>query len=123
MDEIGESGAAGRHLPLHPLEFQILLSLTDGVTHAYEIVQGIEARQPAWNRILPTNLYRRIRRLASSGLIEEVDVDTPADERKRRYFAITDLGREVAGAEATRLRGLLLEAESAGVLPARGRGR
>jgi hypothetical protein len=52
-----------------------------------------------------------------------VDVDTPADERKRRYFAITDLGREVAGAEATRLRGLLLEAESAGVLPARGRGR
>ena len=122
MDEIGQDGV-GHHLPLHPLEFQILLGLTAGVTHAYEIVRGIEARQPEWNRILPTNLYRRIHRLASSGLIEEGEVDTPPDERPRKYFRITETGREVAKAEATRLRRLLLEAERAGIAPAGEAGR
>ena len=103
--------APEQHLPLHPLEFQVLLSLTEGVTHAYDVVQRIEARQPEWNQILPTNLYRRIWRLASAGLLDS------AEERRRKYFAITPLGRGVAQAEATRLRGLLLQAEQAGVLP------
>ena len=48
--------APEQHLPLHPLEFQVLLSLAEGVTHAYDVVQRIEARQPEWNQILPTNL-------------------------------------------------------------------
>ena len=64
--------APEQHLPLHPLEFQILLSLSEGVTHAYEIVRSIEARQPDWSQILPTNLYRRIWRLADADLVEEV---------------------------------------------------
>ena len=109
--------APEQHLPLHPLEFQVLLSLTEGVTHAYDVVQRIEARQPEWNQILPTNLYRRIWRLASAGLLEEVELGDSAEERRRKYFAITPLGRGVAQAEATRLRGLLLQAEQAGVLP------
>lgn len=104
------------HLPLHPLEFQILLTLAEeGSTHAYAIVRSIEKRQPAWSQILPTNLYRRIWRLASARLVEEVDVDTQPGERRRKYFAITGLGRDVARAEATRLRRLLSEAERAGV--------
>ena len=109
-----------QHLPLNPLEFQVLLSLADGVTHAYDIVRRIEARQPEWNQILPTNLYRRIWRLASAGLLEEVTVDESAEKRRRKYFAITALGRRVALAEATRLRGLLLQAEQAGVIPTGG---
>ncbi len=112
--------APEQHLPLHPLEFQVLLSLAEGVTHAYDVVQRIEARQPEWNQILPTNLYRRIWRLTSAGLLEEVEIDASAEERRRKYFAITLLGRRVAQAEATRLRGLLLQAEQAGVLPAGG---
>lgn len=112
--------APEQHLPLHPLEFQVLLSLAEGVTHAYDVVQRIEARQPEWNQILPTNLYRRIWRLASAGLLEEVEIEASAEERPRKYFAITPLGRRVAQAEATRLRGLLLHAEQAGVLPAGG---
>ena len=109
-----------QHLPLNPLEFQVLLSLADGVTHAYDIVRSIEARQPEWNQILPTNLYRRIWRLASAGLLEEVTVDASAEKRRRKYFAITALGRRVALAEATRLRGLLLQAEQVGVIPTGG---
>jgi DNA-binding PadR family transcriptional regulator len=106
----------GEFLPLHPLEFQILLALMNGVAHAYHIVGQVEERQPAWNRIFPTNLYRRIWRLAGLGLVEEVpgEADT---ERRRKYFAITALGRQVAAAETARLRGLLLEAEAVGAVP------
>jgi DNA-binding PadR family transcriptional regulator len=111
-----KKGHPGEYLPLHPLEFQILLVLMDGVAHAYHIVREVENRQPAWKRIFPTNLYRRIWRLAGLDLIEEVpgEADT---ERQRKYFAITALGREVAAAEADRLRLLLLEAEGVGLIP------
>ena len=37
---------AESHLPLHPLEFQILMTLTEGSAHAYAVVRAIEARQP-----------------------------------------------------------------------------
>ena len=104
----------GDYLPLHPLEFQILLVLMGGEAHAYHIVRQVETNQPAWNRILPTNLYRRIWRLAGLAIIEEVP-GNEATERRRKHFAITALGREAVAAEAARLRGLLLEAEGAGV--------
>ena len=111
------SRSATEHLPLHPLEFQVLLTLVEGVAHAYQIVQQIESRQPEGARILPTNLYRRIWRLEARGLIVEVDADGDDDTRERKYFSITALGRRVAAAEAARLRDLLLEAKAAGVVP------
>jgi DNA-binding PadR family transcriptional regulator len=110
------SRSVAEHLPLHPLEFQILLTLVEGVAHAYQIVRQIESRQPEWSRILPTNLYRRIWRLEARGLIEESSGDRHADTRERKYFGITALGRRVAAAEAIRLRDLLLQARAAGVI-------
>lgn len=104
------------HLPLHPLEFQILLALSSGESHAYSVVRDIEERQPAWSRIHPTNLYRRLWRLESRALIEM----TREDREGRKHFAITALGRRVAAAEAGRLRTLLEEAAEAGVLPRSG---
>ena len=106
-------------LPLHPLEFQILLVLMDGVAHAYHNVRQVEARQPTWNPIFPTNLYRRIWRLAELLLIEEVPGDGRS-ERPRKHFAITALGKQVVAAEAERLRSLLSEAEAVGVVPGGG---
>lgn len=103
-------------LPLHPLEFQILLVLMDGVAHAYHVVRQVETRQPTWNKILPTNLYRRIWRLAGLGLVEEV-AGPEEGERPRKHFAITELGRQAAAAEADRIRALLHEAEAVGVTP------
>ena len=87
----------------------------EGVRHTYDIVKDTEERQPEWNRILPTNLYRRIWRLASAGLVE-VAVEPSPGERSRKYSALTPLGRSVALAEAARLRSLLREAEEAGVV-------
>jgi DNA-binding PadR family transcriptional regulator len=104
------------HLPLHPLEFQILLALSGGTAHAYAVVRAIEERQPSWSRIHPTNLYRRLWRLEAHGLVAM----EREDDEGRKHFSLTALGRRVAAAEAGRLRALLLEAEEAGVVPAGG---
>ncbi len=50
-------------------------------------------------------LYRLMARLVAQDLIAEADrrqVDAEGDER-RRYYRITDLGREVVEAEAARM--------------------
>ena len=104
------------HLPLHPLEFEILLGLKAGRAHAYALVREIEARQPEWSKIQPTNMYRRIWRLESSGLVRAVEPPGEETDGRRKYFEITDLGGRVATAEAGRLRALLDTALQAGVL-------
>jgi DNA-binding PadR family transcriptional regulator len=104
-------------LPLHPLEFQILLALAECSAHAYAVVCAIEEQQPEGKPILPTNMYRRIWRLVSNGLVEEVQGENADATRPRKHLAITSLGRRVAAAEATRLRSLLLHAEQVGVRP------
>jgi hypothetical protein len=45
----------------------------------------------------------------ADGLIEESDErpDPELDDRRRRYYRITDFGRRVAGAEAARLADLV----------------
>ena len=58
-------------------------------------------------RVLPANLYRRIRTLSEQGLIEETEGLGQGEEERRRYFRITRLGEAVARAEALRLEGLL----------------
>jgi DNA-binding PadR family transcriptional regulator len=102
-------------LPLHPFDFRILLVLAAGPSHGYRIIQAIEARDGSWKRVLPANLYRRLRDLNARDLVREVDAppDTPHDERGRRTFALTGLGREVALAERRRLEALLLDARNA----------
>jgi DNA-binding PadR family transcriptional regulator len=98
-----------RHLPLHPEAFRILLVLRGGELHGYAIVKALERDPGRPGRVLPANLYRRIRTLAEHGLIEETDgpVEAEGEDERRRYFRVTHLGEAVARAEALRLDGLL----------------
>lgn len=99
-------------LPLHPEAFRILLVLRDRELHGYAIVKDLEQDPGRPGRVLPANLYRRIRTLLEQGLIAETDGPGGAeDDERRRYFRLTDLGEAVARAEAHRLQGLLAEAE------------
>lgn len=102
-------------LPLHPLELGILVILLEGEAHAYRIVSELERREPAV-RIYPANLYRRLREMVSSGLLEEEPVPAEADGRRRRYFRVTVLGRSVARAEALRVQRVLEAARDVGLL-------
>ncbi len=97
-------------LPLHPLEFRILLALVEGPRHGYEIVKAIEAQEGAV--VYPANLYRRIRDLTTSGLVQEVDSPEDSPDPRRRYLGVTILGRRVARAEARRMSELLQDART-----------
>lgn len=101
-----------RLLPLHPEAFRILLVLRTGELHGYALVKELERDPGRPGRVLPANLYRRIRTLLDQGLIAESDrrPDPALDDDRRRYFRITDLGERAARAEARRLRALLAEA-------------
>jgi len=90
---------ASSFLPLSPLDFQVLLLLTDRPLHGYGIVKA--------SNIELGSLYRIINRLTQQGLIEEVTVPRADTRRKRRHYRSTRLGRAVARAEARRLRALL----------------
>ena len=107
-----------RHLPLHPEAFRILLVLMDGEAHGYAIVKELERDPGRPGRVLPANLYRRIRRLLEHGLIEEAGTrpDPDVDDERRRYFAVTTLGHEVARAEAHRLETLVSGARARDLL-------
>lgn len=104
-------------LPLHPLEFRILLVLLDGPAHGYRIVKEVEARENEISGIYPGNLYRRIRGLLSKGLLEEVDAPAGSDaDPRRKYFIPTSLGAAVAKAEGRRLENLVRDARAVGVI-------
>lgn len=99
------------HLPLHPLEFRILLVLLDGVSYGTRIVEAVEEREGTGKKMYPANLYRRIRGLLADGLVGEAPAPEGADPR-RTYLRLTGLGRAVAVAEARRLRDLVADAAS-----------
>ena|SRR5215472_13036276 len=110
-------------LPLKPLVFQVLLALSEGERHGWGLVREIQTRTGD-RRLLPANFYRTLRGMLADGLIEDagnrIAPDDPADER-RRYFAATTLGREVARLEARRMQDLMADARTRRLLGARSR--
>ncbi len=98
-------------LPLRPVDLHVLVALSERDRHGYGIVQTVAERSDNKIRLAPGNLYPVLRRLVEAGLIRD-DGERLAEDlehKQRRYYAITDLGRRVAAAEALRLRSLLRE--------------
>ncbi len=91
-------------LPLQPRDYLILFALSGGVRHGYGLIKDVEADTSGEVTLDPANLYRSIKRLTKRGLVSEADSPPDDDgEGRRRYFAITRLGRRVVKAEAERL--------------------
>jgi DNA-binding PadR family transcriptional regulator len=92
---------------LTSMEFEILLSLADGDRHGYAIMQDVSVRSEGAVTVRPGTLYRAISRLLEAGLVSEVSAPVArgrgADDERRRYYALTTLGRRVASLEARRL--------------------
>jgi DNA-binding PadR family transcriptional regulator len=89
-------------LPLSPAMFHVMVALADGETHGYAIMKEVEQLTGGAVRLSTGTLYGIIKRLLSDGLIRETAVPAPGDERRRSY-ALTPFGRDVARAEAARL--------------------
>lgn len=110
------------HLPLTPAAFHVLLALAPGDRHGYAIMQEVQETTGGRVAMGPGTLYGTLQRLLAAGLIEESDErpDLSIDDRRRRYYRLTDLGRRVAAAEAARLEAAVAEARSKRLLPAGG---
>jgi DNA-binding PadR family transcriptional regulator len=106
-------------LPLTPVAFELLLSLAGEARHGYAILQDIANRTAGEVQPNAGTLYRAIARLVDAGLIAET-VERPGpteDDARRRYYALTSLGRAVVTAEAARLEAAVAVARARNVLP------
>ena len=110
-----------RQLPLPQAVFQILVALADQDRHGYAIMQDVAARTGGSLKLSPGTLYGSIKRMLEDGLIVEVNVRPSPDEddERRRYYRITQFGRDLAQAEADRLTVLLRQARAVGLTPKR----
>ena len=101
-------------LPLTPPVFHILLALTDGERHGYNIMQEVVSSTGGIITMGPGTLYGSIKRMLAAQLIEETDTrpDPTMDDERRRYYRLTEFGRRVAAAEAQRLEAAVNQARS-----------
>lgn len=103
-----------------PLTYQILLALADAERHGYGIIKEIEDREGEGSAPSTGALYLALQRMESDGLIE--DAPPPADDSgdaRRRYYRITEKGREVATTESARLAALVAAAKEKRLLAPR----
>lgn len=98
--------------------FHVLLALAGEDLHGYAILKEVELRTAGKVRLSTGTLYGLIKRLLADGLINELrtrPADSDDDER-RRYYRLTNLGRQVAAAEAERMDEMLAVARSRNLL-------
>jgi DNA-binding PadR family transcriptional regulator len=106
-------------LPLPTAVFHILVALADRERHGYSIMQDVAARTDGKVRLSAGTLYSAVRRMLEQGLIEELrdSPDPQSDDERRRYYGLTQFGRDVATAEARRVHDLLSQARATGLIP------
>jgi DNA-binding PadR family transcriptional regulator len=103
-----DAPAVRAHLPLPPLDLQLLLVLRQEALHGYGMMKAVESQSGGELRVELGSLYRMIHRLERDGLIEETEAEgPPTPGRDRRVYRATPLGEVVVVAELERLRRLL----------------
>jgi DNA-binding PadR family transcriptional regulator len=102
---------------------QILLALADGDKHGYAIIKEVRRRSGGEVELGASSLYAVLKRLVADALVVETEErpDPSLDDERRRYYRLTEFGREVAVAEMKRLEGLLRQARAKRLLPRPGR--
>ena len=108
-------------LPLTPGMFHVLIALADGEKHGYAIIKEVARRTDGAIRLSAGTLYTLIRRFVQEGVVAEADErpDPALDDERRRYYRVTDFGREVARAEAARMETTLSMARAKKLIPQR----
>ena len=117
----GHGPAPETLLPLKPVESLMMTMLAAGERHGYGIRQDILEHSGGKIELEAGTLYRHVRQLESTGLIEASSQRRdPGDDERRIYYRLTPFGRRVLAAEMLRLRELVRLAESRRIItPAR----
>jgi DNA-binding PadR family transcriptional regulator len=97
------------HLPLKPLDLELLIALAGEDRHGYGLVQAVAEHTEGLLVLDPGNLYRVLKRLLEDGLVAEGGQRHAEDAggERRRYYRLTALGGRVLAAELDRLRALV----------------
>jgi DNA-binding PadR family transcriptional regulator len=94
-------------LPLTEASFLILLALAEQPMHGYLIMQTINLVFRTSLQMGPGTLYRTLQLQLKGGLIREFEGEAEnGEDPRRRNYAITRRGREIARRELARLRAL-----------------
>ena len=101
-----------QHDPLTPALFHVLMALADGDKHGYGIMKEVDRQTSGDVQLSTGTLYGIIKRLLSTGWIKEVAGPSKNDDPRRRYYRLTEEGRDMAVAEARRLEKLVERARS-----------
>ncbi len=104
--------AAETLLPLRPIDLQILLVLMESNLHGYGLMKEVERQSGGKVTLEVGSLYRVIKRLLASELIDEANgAAEESGSKRRRNYRITAFGCDVARAEADRLVGVIETAQ------------
>jgi DNA-binding PadR family transcriptional regulator len=107
------------YLPLSPHAFQILLALLEEVRHPYSILRDIQERTRGEMVLGTSTAYSAIKRMVADGLLREVTEvpPEPSGGPRRRYYGLTQMGRDVARAEGLRIARLHRMVEESALWP------
>jgi len=86
------------HTPLTPAIFYILLSLATKERHGYDIMKQVKSDSEGKIKLGPGTLYGAIKRMLEEKLIVELDTN----HARRRYYKLTDKGRNIFNSELQR---------------------
>jgi DNA-binding PadR family transcriptional regulator len=101
-----------------PAEFRILLALVDGPKHGHAIRSEVLERTGGRVDLGPGTLYGAIKRLTRRGWIHEIGAPTGEEgDGRRRFYRLTEPGRDAARAEVSRLSELLATARAKSLKP------
>jgi DNA-binding PadR family transcriptional regulator len=95
-ERVGRPKETRSKVRITPTYFFLLLGLVDGSRHGYALAKEARERSDGAVDLGPGSLYWSLNRLSELGLIEETDVlGEEAGDERRRYYCLTDPGREV----------------------------
>lgn len=99
---------------MKPYRYHILLALARGSLHGAAIRRRVEAESGGEVILYPATLYGTLDELAGDGWIQEVEPDDVDKANvRRRFYALTPIGRHALEAETRRLEEILTRAKAA----------
>ncbi|MGI9628551.1 MAG: PadR family transcriptional regulator [Longimicrobiales bacterium] len=99
-----------------PAFFFLMLSLTESERHGHAMAKDVEDRSGGSVRLGPGSLYWSLSRLADVAYLKEVDPPEGETDERRRFYALTRMGREVLAKETATLERIVDYARLRGVV-------
>ena len=88
--------------PLTPAVFYILLALATGKKHGYEIMKQVKLDTNRQVKMGNGTLYGSLKRMLAEQLIADAGEQVASDQERRKYYELTELGRNMLNAEMQR---------------------